>query len=172
MTTKNENAKAELIIVHEFNSPKELVFEAFADANALGEWWGPVECKNSVIKLDFKTGGTFHYKMEKDGKVNYGRFIFGKIQPHDLLEFTNSFSDEYANIVRAPFDIPLPLEIFYRLTFAENNGKTTITLTGQPINASHEEILSFQSINANVQEGFGATFNQLASYLSKIQTTV
>lgn len=35
------NNKVELIITREFNAPKEIVFNAFADADALAEWWGP-----------------------------------------------------------------------------------------------------------------------------------
>jgi uncharacterized protein YndB with AHSA1/START domain len=163
------NESEELTVVHVFNAPKKLVFNAFAQEEALAAWWGPVECKNTVLKLDFKTGGNFHYKMVNKGTVNYGRFTFGKIQPYDLLEFVNSFSDKNGNIIRAPFDIQLPLEIFYRLTFTETKGKTTITLTGQPIHATQEEITNFKYINENVQKGFGATFNKLASYLHKIQ---
>lgn len=165
------NEREELTIVHEFNAPKELVFNAFANEEALAQWWGPVECKNSVLKLDFKRGGFFHYKMEKDGKVNYGRFTFGEIKPYDLLEFANSFSDEKGNIISAPFDIELPLKILYRLTFTENMGKTKITMTAQPVNATSKEIINFRSINKNVKQGFGATFNQLAAYLDKIQPT-
>jgi uncharacterized protein YndB with AHSA1/START domain len=170
MSVRDKNEHAELTIVHEFNAPKEMVFNAFSDAEALGEWWGPVECKNTVLKLDFRKGGIFHFKMEKDGVVNFGRFTFGELRPHDLLEFTNSFSDANGNIIPAPFEIKLPLKIFYRLVFTEKGGKTTITLTGQPVDATNEEILNFRSINANVQEGFGATFRQLAFYLAKVNS--
>ena len=169
MNTKHANDAAEFIITHEFNAPKELVFNAFSDADALNEWWGPVECKNTVIKLDFKPGGIFHFKMDFNGNINYGRFIFGKIQPHDLLEFTNAFADENANVVPAPFDIKIPKEIFYRLRFTEDKGKTTITLTGQPVNATAEESAGFKSINADMKKGFGATFDKLGEYLSKTQ---
>jgi uncharacterized protein YndB with AHSA1/START domain len=162
-------AKEELMIIREFNAPKKLVFNAFATKEALTEWWGPVECKTTVLKLDFRQGGTFHYSMEKEGKVSYGRFIFGEIHPYDLLEFTNSFSDEHGNSIRAPFDIRLPLEVFYRLIFTEDNGKTILTMTGQPVDASPEEIATYKSIHANVQQGFGATFTQLSAYLSHIQ---
>lgn len=155
-------------IVYEFNAPKKLVFNAFSNSEALSEWWGPVECKNAVLKLDFKKGGVFHYSMEKDGNVNYGCFTFGEIQPYDLLEFTNSFSDEKGNIVRAPFDIQLPVKIFYRLIFAENRGKTIITMTGQPVDASSAEVANFKAINADMKKGFGATFDKLFNYLSRV----
>lgn len=165
------NESDKFIIVHEFNAPKELVFNAFSQEEALTQWWGPVECKNTVLKLDFKEGGIFHYKMVKGSKTNYGRFTFSKIQPYDLLEFVNSFSDAKGNIIRAPFDIQLPLKIFYRFVFTEDKGKTRITMTGLPMEASSEELRAFKSINESMQEGFGATFNQLASYLDKIRAT-
>jgi uncharacterized protein YndB with AHSA1/START domain len=170
MNKKQSNEKGVFTIAHEFNAPKELVFNAFANAEALNEWWGPVETKNSVIHLDFKTGGIFHYKMESKGRTNYGRFLFAKIEPHDYLEFTNSFSDEHANVIKAPFDILLPLEIFYRLSFTESKGKTTINMTGQATHATEEEQKGFISINTSMQQGFGATFNQLAAYLGKLQS--
>lgn len=159
-----------LTIVHEFNAPKKVVFNAFRTEEALAEWWGPVECRNTVLKLEFKEGGVFHYKMEKGSSANYGCFTFIKIRPFDLLEFVNSFSDENGNILRAPFSIQLPVKIFYRLVFTEKKGKTTITLTGKPMEASKEEAQNFRSINKNVQQGFGATFDQLAAYLNRIQT--
>ncbi|GAB3503109.1 SRPBCC family protein [Emticicia fontis] len=167
MTTQPNNT--DFVISYEFNAPRELVFNAFSTAEALNAWWGPVQTKNSVISLDFRPGGIFHFKMESPQATNYGRFVFGTIQPYDLLEFTNSFADEHANVIPAPFDIPLPDCIFYRLIFTEMHGKTIITMTGQPVKASQEEIAGFQSINASMQEGFGASFEQLSTYLNKIQ---
>jgi uncharacterized protein YndB with AHSA1/START domain len=165
---KTINKDAELLLSYEFSAPKKHVFNAFADAEALNEWWGPVECRNTVLKLDFRPGGVFHFKMEKDGATNYGRFIFGRIEPHDLLEFSNAFSDEKGNPVRAPFDITLPLEIFYSLRFTEKNGKTIITLTGRPVDPSPEELQGFISIHEGMQQGFGATFAKLTEYLGKM----
>ena len=161
------NASAIFRFTRAFDAPRQRVFNAFSNAEALNAWWGPVETKNSVIKLDFRPGGIFHYKMESHGKITYGRFLFSKIQPYELLEFTNAFADENAKVVRAPFDIPIPLEIFYRLHFIELNGKTTINMTGQPVNASPEEFEGFRSIELGMQGGFGATFNKLSSYLEK-----
>ncbi|WP_276371223.1 SRPBCC domain-containing protein [Chryseolinea sp. H1M3-3] len=167
---KNVNQTNELIITHQFNAPKKLVFNAFADPQALGEWWGPVERKNSVIKLDFRVGGIFHYRMEDNGKKSYGRFLFKKIQPHDLLEFTNGFADENANIVRAPFDIELPSEILYSLVFTEKNKVTTITMTGRPVEANNKEEETFRSIEGSMRQGFSAMYQVLEDYLRKLQS--
>ena len=161
------SASATFKFSRQFNAPRERVFNAFSNAEALNAWWGPIETKNSVITLDFRTGGIFHYRMESQEKITYGRFLFNKIQPFELLEFTNAFADENAKVVRAPFDIPLPLEIFYRLQFMEHKGKTIIEMTGKPVNASPEEAAGFLSINLGMEQGFGSTFNKLFSYLEK-----
>lgn len=170
MSNRQSTKKAAFTLTYEFDAPRKLVFNAFSNAEALNEWWGPVQTKNSVIKLDFRPGGIFHFKMEANGSVNYGRFLFGKIEPYDLLEFTNAFADEHAHVVKAPFDIQIPAEIFYRLVFSENKGRTSILLTGEPVNASDQEVDGFLSINTSMQEGFGATFSQLAIYLEKQKT--
>jgi uncharacterized protein YndB with AHSA1/START domain len=165
MNTKHKTGSDTFHLVREFKAPKKLVFNAFSTAEALSEWWGPVATKNTVLKLDFREGGIFHYKMESDGQANYGRFIFGEIKPYDLLEFNNAFADAQGNVVRAPFDINLPAQIFYRLIFSESNGKTILTMTGEAVNGTAEEIAALKSIHDSMQEGFGASFNQLASYL-------
>lgn len=152
---------------YEFNAPKELVFNAFSNAEALNEWWGPAISRNTVIKLDFKPGGIFHFKMDYPNMTAYGRFLFRTIQPHDLLEFTNAFADEQANVVKPPFDMAFPKEIFYRLVFVEQNNKTTIHLTGEPVNPGKGEMEGFYSIHQSMQEGFAGTFYQLSKYLTK-----
>lgn len=168
MTTK-QTAAPELVLTHEFNAPKQLVFEAFSNAAALTQWWGPAGYKNAVVSFEFKKGGLFHYKMENNGQINYGRCIFGNIQPFDLLEYTISFADEKANPIKAPFDIQLPIEIFYTLLFTEKNGKTTISLTGKAVNPTREQMEGFNAINSNMQEGTKAMFDILTIYLDKIQ---
>jgi len=167
MNTQYNAGNGKFSLVHEFNAPKKLVFNAFSTAEALNDWWGPVEYKNTVLKLEFRKGGMFHFKMEKDGQVGYGRFIFGDIEPYDLLEFSNAFADAQGNVVPAPFDVNLPLEIFYRLVFTENNGRTIITLTGEPLGGTAEQAAALRSIHPDMQKGFGATFDHLAAYLEK-----
>jgi|SRR5690349_9583768 len=165
--SKRTAAKPPFTFQYTFDAPKHLVFDAFGNAEALNEWWGPVESRNSVVKLDFRPGGIFHFSMQaKDGSMSYGRMLFKTIQPHDLLEFSNAFADENANVVKAPFDIPLPLEIHYKIIFTEVKGKTTIHMTGEA-DGSEAEVAGFTSIFAGMEMGFGASFKQLSKYLAK-----
>ena len=164
-TTKKEGLK----IVRDFNAPKALVFDAFATAEAFAEWWGPIGMPITVLDFDFKQGGKVHYKMEGNGQTMWGIFNYHNIVKPDLLEFVSSFSDEGGNICKAPFPMEFPLEIFNQITLEENNGITTLTLSGHPINATSEQEATYYSMTANMSQGFAGTFNQLEAYINKIQ---
>ncbi len=154
------------VIERVFDAPRDRVFGAFASADALNAWWGPVECNNSVVSLDFRPGGIFHFSMEFEGHVNYGRFLYTRIEPDSLLEFSNAFADENGNVIKAPFEVPLPDEILYTFVFEELEGKTKMTMTGRPLKGTEEEAQGFVSITEDMQRGFGSSFDKLVSYLS------
>jgi uncharacterized glyoxalase superfamily protein PhnB/uncharacterized protein YndB with AHSA1/START domain len=157
--------RPELTITRVFNVPKEMVFDAFASAEAMAQWWGPVDYPTTVLSFDFRPGGLFHYKMETPQQVWYGRFVYNQIMRPNLIEFTSSFSDDAGRVTRAPFSADWPLEIFNRFVFSEENGKTTMKLMGYPVNPNEAETSLFNQMTENVQEGFGKTFSQLEQYL-------
>jgi uncharacterized protein YndB with AHSA1/START domain len=170
MTDKKQtNKKGGLKIVRNFKAPKSLVFQAFSTAEAFAEWWGPVGMPITVVHLDFKQGGKLHYKMEGNGQTMWGIFKYHNIIKPNLVEFVSSFSDESGKICKSPFPMDFPLEIFNQMTLEENNGITTVTLSGYPINATPEQEATYNSIIENMNQGFAGTFIQLEAYLTKIQ---
>lgn len=172
MSGKSEtlNEKKELVITRVFNAPRELVFKACTEATHLANWWGPAGLKLSVIKLEVRPGGTFLYGMHaENGSEMYGKFVYHAIQAPEKLVFVNSFSDKEGNIIRAPFSNVWPLEIMNTWTFTEEGqGKTKITLRGMPYHATEEEHKAFEEMFPSMQQGFGATFDQLDTYLTTL----
>ncbi|HVB04333.1 MAG TPA: SRPBCC domain-containing protein [Chitinophagaceae bacterium] len=165
---KNQTDKKDgLKIVRDFKAPRTLVFQAFSTAEAFADWWGPVGMPITIKHFDFKQGGKLHYKTEGNGLTMWGLFKYGNIVKPELIEFINSFSDEEGNICKPPFPMEFPLEIFNQITLQENNGITTLTLQGHPINATPEQEATFYSMTTNMSEGFTGTFNQLEAYLTK-----
>lgn len=151
-----------------FKHPQKDVFNAFTTPEALKQWWGPAESENTVISLEFSPGGVFHFRMNFQGEIMYGRFLYKKIESHNYLEFTNAFADEHANVISAPFDKNFPLEILYRLEFIEKEkGKTTISLTAEPLDATQRESDVFNSLIPSMNEGFAKTWDKLQGYLEK-----
>lgn len=157
-----------LVLTRVVDAPRELVFKVWSEADHLKNWWGPAGFEMDVATLEFRPGGKFHYKMESpEGFVMWGLFVFGEIIEPEKIVFVNSFSDQEGNMVRAPFFEVWPLEIQNTLTLEENDGKTTITLKGFPINATDEEVAAFIANKDSMQQGFTGTFDQLDAYLAK-----
>lgn len=170
---KNANPtsdEAVLTIVREFNAPRKLVFKAFSEAERLAQWWGPVTFKTSVVSLDFRSQGIFHYKMESPELVMWARWIFGQIKKPELIEFILSFTDANgSNITRAPFfDNKWPLEIFNEFTFTEKDGKTTLTARCYPINATELEVQTYLENKSSFHQGLTATLEQLEQRLPQL----
>ena len=158
----------EFIIARTFNAPRDLVWKAWSEPEAFGQWWGPRGCKLDVAKFEFRPGGLFHYSMKMpDGQTWWGRFVYREISKPERIVFVNSFSDTSGGIARAPFSATWPLEIQNTLTFTEHSGKTTLDLRGGPLNPTDEERAMFEGMFASMQQGFGGTFDQLESYLAK-----
>jgi uncharacterized protein YndB with AHSA1/START domain len=162
----------DLVITRTFDAPRELVFKAWTDPEHLQHWWGPKGFTFGVAKFDFRPGGIFHYSMRSpDGHEMWGKFVYREIVAPEKIVFVNSFSDEKGNITRAPFSPTWPLEILNTLTLSENDGKTTLTLRGGPINATEEEHRTFEARFESIKQGFGGTFDQLADYLARMEPT-
>jgi len=162
------SAGIKLVITRIFNAPPKLVFKAWTETERLAQWWGPKGFTLDVAKLDLRPGGEFHYSMKSpDGFEMWGKFVYHEITPPERLIFVTAFSDKDGNITRAPFSGTWPLEVLNILTLTEEGGKTKLTLSGGPINATREELKTFEETIPSMQQGFGGTFDQLDEYLAK-----
>lgn len=161
--------QAELVITRTINAPRELVFQAFTQAEHLQHWWGPKGMDLTVLNLDLRPGGVFHYGMRSlDGQSMYGIFHFREIISPEKLIFTSGFADEAGNLIRAPFSPVFPMELYNEYTFSDENGKTLLTLRGYPLIATEEEKLFYASMKDNMRQGFGGTFDKLDDYLKAL----
>lgn len=161
----NSQQSAGLTIVRKLHASKEAVFNAFAYAEALAQWWGPAGSTITVVELDFRVGGRFHYKMEGSGQTMWGLFQYRDIRQPDLMEYISSFSDESGKVCKSPFPMDFPLEILNRITLEEEAGITTLTLAGHPIHATEAQEDAYRAMIPGMEQGFGATLNQLEQYL-------
>ncbi|MDB5800084.1 MAG: polyketide cyclase [Rhodocyclales bacterium] len=168
-STANDAAGELFEISRVLDAPRDRVWQAFATAEALAQWWGPVGFTIEVKKLKFRAGGIFHYCMKSPMGDMWGRFIYREIAAPERIVFINSFSDPQGEITRAPFPgLDLwPLEVLNTMTLVEKDGKTTLDLRGGPINATAEELAVFRAGFDSMRQGFGGTWDQLAAYLSR-----
>ncbi|EKD93794.1 MAG: Activator of Hsp90 ATPase 1 family protein [uncultured bacterium] len=154
----------EFVITRTFNSPLEMVWKAFTEVDRLKHWWGTMK----VATLNFSPGGLFHYRMQSpDGQDMWGKFVYREIVPMEKIVFVNSFSDEQGNTARHPMAPNWPLEMLNHFTLEEHGGKTTLTLRGRAINATEEEVKTYNDNHESMHIGFTGTWDQLEAYLSE-----
>ena len=104
MTAHPETEGKQFVITRAYEAPRELVWRAFAEADALAQWWGPKGFTVTVLGFEFRPGGTFHYRMDgPNGFTMWARFDYREIAEPERIVFVNAFSDEAGNLSRAPF---------------------------------------------------------------------
>ena len=85
------------------------------------------------------------------------------------MVFVNSFSDKDRGVTRHPLNKDWPLEMLTTIEFAEDKGKTTVTVRWSPLNATEAERNTFNSNRDGMKQGWTGTFEKLEAYLPKIK---
>jgi uncharacterized protein YndB with AHSA1/START domain len=113
-------AEREITITRVFDAPRALVFKAWTDAKLLAQWWGPKGFTNPVCEIDPQVGGALRIHMRApDGSIYPMKGEIREIVAPERLAFTNIAVDEAGNHI---------IEGFTTVTFADEDGKTRLTL--------------------------------------------
>ncbi|HTA84065.1 MAG TPA: SRPBCC family protein [Bacteroidia bacterium] len=164
------SAEAKHFLTREFNAPMEVVYKAWTDPKQFAKWWGPKDTGLNITRFELVPEGVCIYSMKfPGGNDMWGKFTYKEIVAPERIAFTSAFCDKEGNILPAPFFPVWPLEILNIVEFAENNGKTIITMSGGPVNATAEEFEAYEENKPMIQGGFKGTFDQFDEFLAAIQ---
>jgi uncharacterized protein YndB with AHSA1/START domain len=146
----------ELAMERTFDAPRELVFEAWTDADHLKQWWGPRTYPASYCSVDLRVGGAWHYCLRgPEGQEAWGKAMYVEITPPERLVFDDSFSDRDGNIV--------PPTTRMTLTFEDRDGKTL--MRGRSLYASPEDLQKV--LEMGVEQGMNETLDRLDEHLAR-----
>ena len=155
------------VIERTFNAPLDRVWKAWTEPKQMAQWWGPKGFKADVKMLDLKPGGLFHYRLvSPQGQEMWGKFIFREIVPQQRLVFLSSFSDADGGLTRHPMAPDWPPQMLSTITFIETDGKTAITVTWLPYEATDTERETFEQGMDSMQAGWTGTFENLEVHLA------
>jgi uncharacterized protein YndB with AHSA1/START domain len=146
-TLKENNIKLQLTRV--FDAPRELVFQAWTDANQFAQWFGAAACGGSSlqsVKVDARTGGKYHTTVG----------VYREVKPPERLVFTWQFEkdgsgDEYGEVE--------PPEMLVTLEFKARGQQTELILT-------HEKFASVESRDRH-EEGWTRCLDALGKFAGK-----
>jgi uncharacterized protein YndB with AHSA1/START domain len=162
MTTKNPPKKSatetpvqqELLLTRVFNAPRALVWQAWTDPKHLAQWWGPHNFTNPRCEVDVRAGGVIRIDMRGANGVTYPMSgVYLEVIAPERIVFTSGAMDQTGKLM---------FEFLNTVTFAEKNGKTTLTLESRLMKATAEA----KPYLSGHKAGWGQSLERLASLLA------
>lgn len=164
----NEMTAQPFIISRTFDAPREQVWKAWTEPAGLSQWFGPRGCTMPQIKMDAKPGGTCHCCLRTpEGHEMWGKFLYREVSAPERLVYAQHFSDRAGGVTRHPGSSTWPLHMLTTVTFAEDNGRTRLTVRWEPLHPADEERRTFDAGHEGMNQGWGGSFDQLAEYLGR-----
>jgi uncharacterized protein YndB with AHSA1/START domain len=155
MTTPSGSDEREVVFTRILNAPRDLVFQAWTDPTHLAQWWGPHGFTNPVCELDVRPGGAIRVHMRgPDGTVYPMTGVYQEIVEPERLVFTSAALDEEGK--------PL-FEVRNTVTFAEQGGKTTLTLQARVVKSTAEAAPYLEGMEV----GWTQTLERLEAHMTK-----
>jgi uncharacterized protein YndB with AHSA1/START domain len=143
-------AQRELVITRVVNAPRELVFKAWTDPHHAINWWGPRDYPATHMNMDARPGGTWRHCLISTGTGQelWQHGVFREVVAPERLVFTFVWEEEGER----------GIENIVTVTFADEGGKTRLTLRQAP----------FQSVEERDDHGYGwnSTIDRLEEHLA------
>jgi uncharacterized protein YndB with AHSA1/START domain len=119
-TAQPKFGEGTVVLTRVFDAPRALLWKAWTDPKMMAQWFGPRGFTSSVPELDVRVGGALRIVMHgPDGNDYPMKGVFREVIAPERLVFTNIAIDNQGNHL---------LEGETAVTFAERDGKTTLTL--------------------------------------------
>lgn len=145
-------AQREIVLDRVFDAPRERVFQAWTEPDALAHWWGPEGFRTTTHEMEVRPGGTWRFTLHGPDGTDYpNRIVFRDVARPERLAYAHD--DDGAG--RHPgFDVTV--------TFDEDGGRTRLVMRMDYRTAEARE----HAVQWGVQEGGRETLARLAAYLA------
>jgi uncharacterized protein YndB with AHSA1/START domain len=134
-----------------FDFPRELVFKAMTDPQAVPKWWGPRSVTTRVDKMDVRPGGAWRFiHTGEDGEYAFNG-VYREIVPPARLVYTFEFE-------------PMPGHVLVEtITLEDLGGKTKMTDTSLFDNVEDRDGM----LQSGMESGATETMDRLEELLQE-----
>jgi uncharacterized protein YndB with AHSA1/START domain len=154
--TATNGVGMEVAFTRVFDAPRRLVFQVWTDPKHVAQWWGPHGFTNPRCEWDARVGGSIHIDMRgPDGRIYPMAGTFDEVVEPERLVFTSSALDEAGNSM---------FEVETAVTFAEQGGKTTLTMQARVVKSTANAMQYIQGMEA----GWTQSLERLGGYVGKV----
>ena len=141
----------DISITRSFDAPRELVFKAYTEPDAVRQWWGQASSQTEVDELEARAGGCWRF-VERDGEGNEYGFhgVYHEAVAPERIVNTFEFEGMPGHV------------LLETVTFEEQDGRTLIT-----------SVSVFQSVadrdgmlQSGMEGGAAESYERLDEYLA------
>ncbi len=140
----------DIIINRVIDAPRERVFDAWTNAAALAQWWGPQGFTTTTQSAHIRPGGVWQFVMHSPDGMDYPNYItFEEIDRPERIAYTHGD------------DANQPLDFHTTVTFDEMDGRTGLTMR---VVFSTEELYR-QALGFGAPQGGHSTLDSLSEFV-------
>ena len=144
----------EIEVTRVFDAPRDLVWKAYTDPEAIPQWWGPRRHTTTVDKMDVRPGGVWRYvSRDADGNEYGFHGEYREVVPPERIVCTFEFEGMPGHVS------------VETLTLVEHQGKTTLTSTSVFGSVEDRDGMLQSGMEAGVRE----TWDRLAEYIETLK---
>lgn len=144
----------EAVMTRAFDAPRQMVFDAYTKPELLKRWLGAFGgWELAVCEVDLREGGSYRWvwrNAERKQEMGAGG-VFREISAPDRLVCTERFDDPWYKG-----------EALHTVTFVENNGVTTLTVTMRYESTETRDAVLASPMESGVEQ----SYNKLAEVLA------
>lgn len=133
----------EILITREFDAPRHLVYRAYTTPELVRRWWCGQRGEVTVCEIELRVGGDWRYVLRAYGGFDVGfHGVFGELVPNERIVSTEVFEG-------------MPdAESLTTATFAETNGRTTLSILVQHTKPEHRDAQLESGMEGGLNEAF------------------
>lgn len=146
-----KNKANEIYITRIYDAPVKMVWDAWADSEQVGKWWGPRGFTITTHKKDMRTGGIWDYTMHGPDGTDYPNTT----KYHEVEKYSRMVYDHGGHADRPPL-------FRVMVTFEDVKGKTKMEMTMALATAE----AAAETKKFIKKAGGDSTWDRLAEYLS------
>ncbi|MCW5713364.1 MAG: SRPBCC domain-containing protein [Bauldia sp.] len=144
-----------------FHAPRAAVWAAWTEAEQLKAWWGPHHFSNAEVSVDLRVGGIQRIDMRGPDGASYPlASTYREIRAPERLVLLNRVMEDVTG--NALF------EVLTTVTFAEDRGRTTLTVVEEVMSA-HEGAARHL---AGMEAGMDQSLERLGAHLGSLVLAV
>jgi uncharacterized protein YndB with AHSA1/START domain len=150
-----DSSEREMVATRLLDAPRETVWKVWTDPEHIAEWWGPRGFTTTIHEMDVRPGGTWRHTMHGPDGTDYpNSVVFIDVREPECIAYLHGDPGE-------------PDHFFTTVEFADEGGKTGVTIRALFPSAAHRERVIREY---GAAEGLEQNMDKLAEYVTRFRT--